>query len=76
MRALSAAFCLLALSAVAMCAAKPMPVAPVPICKATTEPGTVCRGKVGGKGGQKCIQPISPTSNQCPAGLLQVSTCT
>ena len=65
-------FCALALLVIASCNAKPMPAARVPACTSTTEPGTVCRGRVDGAP-QRCVQPILPTSAQCPAGLLQVS---
>jgi hypothetical protein len=63
--------CIVALVASAGCDAKPMPAARAPACTAATEPGTVCRGTVNGKP-QTCVQPITPTSAQCPTGLLQV----
>ena len=63
--------CFMNLLVVASCNAKPMPAARAPACTSPTEPGTVCRGRVDGTP-QRCVQPILPTSAQCPAVLLQV----
>lgn len=63
MRSSAAAFCLLALVAVAGCHAAPS-------CK-NAAPGTVCRGRVDNEP-KNCVKPLDATSDLCPSGLLQL----